>query len=211
MLLKAQTFVIVRSSSAIVLTQFAQNVPILPSKKLIYTHRMNNLILILNWIADQISFIPGNQNKYKTESTMIASLWDALILCSVCMTNIVVIHNGYWFSNGGTILLWLTHWGQVRHLCVGKLTIIVSDNGLSPGWRQAITWTNDGILLIRTLETNFIEILIRIHTFSVKKMDLKMLSGKWQPSWPQCVNGRAVLCAPVSNSAFISQQMLLAR
>ena len=28
-----------------------------------------------------------------------------------------------------------------------------SDNGLSPGGRQAITWTNDGILLIWPLGT----------------------------------------------------------
>ena len=32
----------------------------------------------------------------------------------------------------------LTHWGQVTHICVSKLTIIASDNGLSPDWRQAI-------------------------------------------------------------------------
>ena len=33
-------------------------------------------------------------------------------------------------------------------ICVSKLTIIGSDNGLSPGRRQAIIWTSDGILLI---------------------------------------------------------------
>ena len=32
----------------------------------------------------------------------------------------------------------LTHWGWVTHICVGKLTIIWSDNGLSPGRHQAI-------------------------------------------------------------------------
>ena len=32
----------------------------------------------------------------------------------------------------------LTHWDRVTHICVGKLTIIGSDNGLSPGRRQAI-------------------------------------------------------------------------
>ena len=42
----------------------------------------------------------------------------------------------------------LTHWGRVTHICVSKLTIIGSDNGLSPGRRQAIIWTNAGILLI---------------------------------------------------------------
>ena len=56
----------------------------------------------------------------------------------------------------------LTHWGWVTHICVGKLTIIGSDNGLSPGRRQAIIWTNPGILLIGPLETKFSEILIEI-------------------------------------------------
>ena len=32
----------------------------------------------------------------------------------------------------------LTHWGRVTHICVSKLTIIGSYNGLSPGRRQAI-------------------------------------------------------------------------
>ena len=31
-----------------------------------------------------------------------------------------------------------THWGRVTHICVSKLPIVDSDNGLSPGWRQAI-------------------------------------------------------------------------
>ena len=38
----------------------------------------------------------------------------------------------------------------MTHICVSKLTIIGSDNGLSPGRRQAIIWTNAGILFIRT-------------------------------------------------------------
>ena len=75
----------------------------------------------------------------------------------------------------------LTHWGRVMHICVGKLTIIGSDNGLSPGRRQAIIWTNAGISLIGPLATNFNEILIGIQTFSFKKMHLKVLSAKWRP------------------------------
>ena len=75
----------------------------------------------------------------------------------------------------------LTRWGRVTHICVGKLTIIVSDKGLSPVRRQAIIWNNDGILLIGPLGTNFSEILIEIHTFSFKKMHLKMSSGKYRP------------------------------
>ena len=68
----------------------------------------------------------------------------------------------------------------MTHICVGNLTIIGSDNGLSPGRRQALTWTNAGILLIRTLGTNFSEILGEIHSFSFSKMHLKMSSAKWR-------------------------------
>ena len=32
----------------------------------------------------------------------------------------------------------LTYWGRVTYICVSKLTIIGSDNGWSPGRRQAI-------------------------------------------------------------------------
>ena len=75
----------------------------------------------------------------------------------------------------------LTHWGRVTHICVDKLTIIVSDNGLSPGRHQAIIWNNVGILLIGPLGTNSSEILIGIRTFWFKKICLKMSSGKWRP------------------------------
>ena len=76
--------------------------------------------------------------------------------------------------------VFLTHRGQVTHKCVNKLTIVGSGNGLSPRRRQAIIKTNAGILLIGPLETNFSEILIEIHTFSFKKMHLKMSSAKWR-------------------------------
>ena len=69
----------------------------------------------------------------------------------------------------------------MTHICVCKLTIIGSDNGLSPGRRQAIIWANAGILLIGPLETNFSEILIVIEAFSFQKMHFKMSSGKCRP------------------------------
>ena len=75
----------------------------------------------------------------------------------------------------------LTHWGRVTHICVGKLTIIGSDNGLSPGRCQAIIWTSAGILLIGPLATNFSEISIGIQIFSFKKMRFNMSSAKWRP------------------------------
>ena len=84
----------------------------------------------------------------------------------------------------------LTHWGRVTHICVSNLTIIGSDNGLSPGRRQAITWTNVGILLIGPLGTKFSEMLIEIHTFSFKNPFENVV---WKMaailSRPQCVKG----------------------
>ena len=73
--------------------------------------------------------------------------------------------------SAGAILLIkinLTHWGRVMHICVSKLTIIGSHNGLSPGRRQATIWTNAEILWIEPLGTNFSEILIEILKFSFK-------------------------------------------
>ena len=72
-------------------------------------------------------------------------------------------------------------WGLMTHICISKLTIIGSDNGLSPGRHQAIIWTNAGILSIGHLGTNFNEILITIPTFSCKQIYLKMSSGKRRP------------------------------
>ena len=76
----------------------------------------------------------------------------------------------------------LTHWGRVTHICVSKLTIVGSNNGLSPGRRQVIIWTTAEILLIGVHGNS--EISIDIQTFSFKKMHLKMSSGNW---WPLCL------------------------
>ena len=69
----------------------------------------------------------------------------------------------------------------MTHICVSKLTIISSDNGLSPSRHQAIIWTNAIILLTGPVRTNFSEILSEIHTFSFNKMHLKISYGKWRP------------------------------
>ena len=84
------------------------------------------------------------------------------------------------------LLYILTHWElkelpMATHICVGKLTIIGSDNGLSPDPCQAIIWINAGILLIWPLGTNFSEILIEIYIVSFMNMHLKLSSGIWRP------------------------------
>ena len=85
----------------------------------------------------------------------------------------------------------LTQWGRVAHICISKLTIIGSDNGLSPGRRQAIIWTNAGILLIRHSGTNVSEILSKIHIF-IQENELKNVIYKYDKmvailSCPQCI------------------------
>ena len=67
----------------------------------------------------------------------------------------------------------------MTHICVNKITITSSVNGLSPSRHHAIIWTNAG-----TLETNFNEILSVIHTFWCKKMYLKMASAKLRQICP---------------------------
>ena len=79
----------------------------------------------------------------------------------------------------------LTHWGQVTHICVSKLTIIAPDNGLSPSRRQAIIWTNPGILLIRTLGTNFSELISEMHTFSYQEIAVEVVVWKMAAILPR--------------------------
>ena len=80
-----------------------------------------------------------------------------------------------------------------------KPTIIGSDIGLSPGRRQAIIWTNAGIWLIRTLGTNFSEILNEIHAFSFRKTHLKMSSAKWRPF---CLGLNVLSCGVIPSTFY---------
>ena len=85
----------------------------------------------------------------------------------------------------------------MTHICVSDLTSIGSDNGLSPGRRQAIIRTNAGILLIRPSRTNFSDFLVEILIVSFKKMRLKVSSAKWRPF---CL-GLNVLSATIYNAS----------
>ena len=84
-----------------------------------------------------------------------------------------------WLWYYGTCIAF-THRGRVTHIIVNRRTNFNSDNGLASGRRQAIIWTNAG-MLIGPLWTNFSEIWMAIYTFSFKKMHLKMPFGKWRP------------------------------
>ena len=78
----------------------------------------------------------------------------------------------------------------MTHICVSKLTIFGSDNGLSPGRHQAIIWTNDWIMIIVSLETNFSEINL-YQNFYISFQEYALENGVWKLgailSRPQCV------------------------
>ena len=71
----------------------------------------------------------------------------------------------------------LTHWGRVTHICVGNLTIIGSDNGLSPSHYLNQCWNIVNWTLRNKLQWNS----NRNSKFSFKKTHLKMSPGKWRP------------------------------
>ena len=75
-----------------------------------------------------------------------------------------------------------THRSRLTHIWVTRLTIIDSDNGLSPNRWQSIIWTCVGILLISHLGTNLSETIIEIHASWFETMHAKMASAKRRPS-----------------------------
>ena len=79
-------------------------------------------------------------------------------------------------------------------VCVDILTIIGSDNGLSPGQRQAIIWTNDRILSIRPLGIRNSYIFIQEYAFEKVFCKMGVILSQ-----PQCVNF-IVSNVPVSTS-----------
>ena len=99
----------------------------------------------------------------------------------VCFVEYIAHFNAFWTSHH-TCSSWLTHWGRETHICVCNLTIIDSDNGLSPFFFIIIWIKNDGLLLIGPLGTYFSKIWIKIQQFSLRKIHLNMSSGKCRPS-----------------------------
>ena len=88
----------------------------------------------------------------------------------------------------------LTHWGRVTHICVGKLIIIGSDNGLSPGRRQAIVWTSAWLLSIGPLGTKSVKFFMKIPNFSFKKIYLNISSAKWRSYTYYCLSPHTCIC-----------------
>ena len=73
-------------------------------------------------------------------------------------------------------------------ICISKLTIIGSDNGLSPRRHQAIISTKAGILLIGPLAMNFSESLILNSQIFIQEYTFESVVYKW---WPFCLGIQA--------------------
>ena len=145
--------------------------------------RMTSLVCLetqeTKWNPDDLSYaIYIKTSAIATEHHMDAGTWSK---------------NKHWICHDHLIWIWLillcyndissclTHWSRVTHICVSYLTIIGSDNGLSPGRRQAIIWINAGIILIGPWGIKFSETFIEIKTFTFKKLRLKVSSATWRP------------------------------
>ena len=77
----------------------------------------------------------------------------------------------------------LTHRGRVTHIGVGNLAIIGSDNGLSPGRRQAIISTNAGVFFYLTLRDKLQWNINGNWCIFIREMYSKMSSVKYRPSY----------------------------
>ena len=77
-------------------------------------------------------------------------------------------------------------------LRLSKLTIIGSNNVVSPGQHQAIIWTSAWLLSVGALGTNFSEISIKLQNFSFTKTHLNISSAKWRPFCPKHINSNEI-------------------
>ena len=139
--------------------------------------------------------------KYHTEINTVQSLYNANNFLNNNLHKHHKAHPWGWYfgccvSANYVLCLrlsrWLTHLGQRTHICLRKLTIIDSDNGLPPGRRQAIIWANAGILLIGPLGTNICDILTKSRIFSFMKLYLKMYLENDSAVCPSLLHGSEI-------------------
>ena len=106
----------------------------------------------------------------------------------------------------------LIHWGWVMHICIGKLTIIGSDNGLSPGQCQGIIWTNAGIVLIglkNKFQWNFYwNLYVFIQEHALENVVWKMTAILSQPQCVTVFNTSVGFLKSVSYESFIWESIV---
>ena len=122
-----------------------------------------------------------NELKFSFDSTETSGAW--------CISNLL-LENLKFFK---TDYIQLTHWGRLTHICVSKLTIIGSDNGLLPGRRQAIIWTNAGIFVNWTLRNKLQWNFNRNSSIFIQENRFENVIWKMAAilSQPQCVKEKS--------------------
>ena len=129
---------------------------------------LNSIWNCFHWSSSN-KFVIVSNDGWCEEACHYINYWWLASLLHWCVTRLHYITDRFYMwkavpYNSNNLPLYI-HWGRAAHICVGGLTIIGSDNVLSPCRRQAIISTNDGILLNGPSGTNLSKILIKIHSF----------------------------------------------
>ena len=136
-----------------------------------YKHQANHATLVIGgkWMK--------HTHTLRIRIYVYVYVYPYALTCTCTYTYLYICWRKNWF-----LPIRINHWSRVTHICVGKLIIIGSDNGLSPARRQAIIWTNAAILLIRPLGTN---IFIQENAFENIVCEMAFILTR-----PQCVNAQ---------------------
>ena len=84
-------------------------------------------------------------------------------LVAICHIGSIRYTFNHWF-HAIQVNTSLTHWCRVTYICVSKLNIVGSDNGLF-GRRQAVNWTKDEMLLPKQTVVKFKAKFIHLNAF----------------------------------------------
>ena len=110
--------------------------------------------------------VRGQRSRSCKSSTLLMELPLSSIKLSICNFILGAIETH--------LIVSLTPWGWVMHICISKLGHHCFRYWLVTDRCQAIIWANPGILFIEPMGTNFNEILIKIHIFPLTNIQLKI-------------------------------------
>ena len=102
------------------------------------------------------------------------------------MISKMVITVKWWLLHIVILAALLTHWRQVTHICISRLTIIGSDNGLSPSHYLNQCWN-----IVNLTPRNKLQWNIDWNSYiSIQENGFEMVVCVMAAilSWPQCVN-----------------------
>ena len=136
------------------------------------------LALILNNIHVVIALPTGAHNEISNfTQNLCACVVSGLIFFNIVAIMHILVSTKFHFP--------LTHWGWAMHICVCRLTIIVSDNGLLPGWLyqcwNIVNWTAGNRLQWNLTWNSYI--FIKENVFECFDCEIAAIMSR-----PQCVN-----------------------